>query len=254
MIPQTIHQTWKTSDLPPHLRRWQASWQRCNPTWQLRFYDDQAALEFVRCACPEFLAVYQGFDHAIQRADLFRFLVIYRLGGLYADMDMECLRPLGELGNSCQAILAVEARLTRQRQQELGYRHPYQIANCIFAAAPGHWFLQRVIAAMVQQAGRPIRTEADIEESTGPRLLTRLYFALPPAARQQLTLLPQICWLPPTSYPNRWPLNIHMAARHHFIGSWKQPAAPRSLRRRWIERSRLPNPWAARVQKGLSDA
>ncbi|MBU6351350.1 MAG: hypothetical protein KGS73_14525 [Chloroflexi bacterium] len=243
MIPSTLHQTWQTQTLPPQLYRWQLSWKRHNPTWQLHFYDDQACLAFVEAACPEFQPLYQEFPYAIQRADFFRYLVLYHKGGLYADIDMECLRPLGNFGGRCQVILAVEAHLTRQRQQELGYRHPYQIANCIFAAAPGHWFLQRLIEAVAHQASRLPHTDNAIEESTGPRLLTRLYFALSEAEKQQITLLPQICWMAPTTYPNWWPLNRHMAARHHFLGSWKQPARPRALHRRWIERSKLPNPW-----------
>ena len=241
MIPQTLHQTWPTRTLPPQLARWQRSWKRHNPTWQLHFYDDQACLAFVESTCPEFQSLYQGFPYAIQRADFFRYLVLYHKGGLYADLDMECLRPLGDL--RCQVILTVEAHLTRRRQQELGYRHPYQIANCILAAVPGHWFLQRLIESVAHQASRPFHTDDEIEESTDPRLLTRLYFALPEAEQQQIALLPQICWMAPTLYPNWWPLNLQMTARHHFLGSWKQPAKPRSLQRRWIERSKLPNPW-----------
>jgi len=247
MIPQSIHQTWKTHALPPALARYQASWPRCNPAWRISFYDDQACLDFVRCTYPEVLDVYHRFQFAIQRADFFRYLIVYHTGGLYADMDMECLRPFGDLYSQRAAVFAIEAHLTRQRQQELGYRQPYQIANCIFAAAPRHWFLQRVIEQVVQQAARPIRNDDDIEETTGPRLLTRLYFALSPAEQQQITLLPQICWMGPTSYPNCWPLNINMLARHQFLGSWKQtPKAIRTFKRCWIERSRLPNPWPAK--------
>ena len=68
MIPQAIHQTWKTRHLPPTLARYHASWVHFNPHWQVHFYDDQACLEFVRDYYPEFLPVYQGFAHTVQRA------------------------------------------------------------------------------------------------------------------------------------------------------------------------------------------
>lgn len=250
MIPQAIHQTWKTRHLPPTLARYHASWLHFNPHWQVHFYDDQACLEFVRDAYPEFLPVYQGFAHTIQRADFFRYLIVYHYGGLYADIDMECLRPLGPLDSHSAAIFSVEEQITQQRQRELGYREPFQIANCIFATAPQHWFLERLIEQVVQVAHQPAQTNAAILSTTGPWSLTRLYFALEPEAQQQLTILPQIYWMPPTSYPNWWPLNSNMVARHHFMGSWKSEDAKRlGLYRRWIERSRLPNPWPRRRAK-----
>lgn len=45
------------------------------------------------------------------------------------------------------------------------------------------------------------------------------------ACRQLLIrLLPQICWIPPTrpGYPNCFPFNLHMYAKHHFAGTWKK--------------------------------
>jgi hypothetical protein len=38
-----------------------------------------------------------------------------------------------------------------------------------------------------------------------------------------LHILPQICWLPPTGpyYPDIFPFNLHMYAKHHFSGTWK---------------------------------
>ena len=250
MIPQTIHQTWETRCLPPTLAHYHASWVRLNPTWRVSLYDSQMRLDFVRDAYPEFLPVYQGFAHTIQRADFFRYLIVYRYGGLYADIDMECLRPLGPFDPSSTAIFSVEEHITRQRQRELGYREPFQIANCIFATAPQHWFLAHMIEQVVQTAHQPAQTDAAILATTGPWRLTRLYFALAPEAQRQLTILPQIYWMPPTSYPNWWPLNRNMVARHHFMGSWKsEDAKELGVYRRWVERSRLPNPWPHRRAK-----
>lgn len=244
MIPQQIHQTWRTRHLPARLMRYHTSWARHNPTWRIYLYDDQACLDFVRRHYPWLMPVYQGFAYNIQRADLFRYLIIYHYGGLYADIDMECLRPLDRLDPDSTAIFSVEALLMRQRQHELGYAKPFQVANCIFAAEPRHWFLALIIACILQRAHQPVTHDAEIEELTGPRLVTRLYFALPPTLQQRLRLLPQICWMAPTSYPNLWPLNMNMFARHHFMGSWKTQATKSgNVYRRWIERSRLPHPW-----------
>jgi hypothetical protein len=54
------------------------------------------------------------------KADVFRYAMIFRDGGLYADVDMECLKPVGSIlaGGTC--TLSVEAHLGRTRQRELG--------------------------------------------------------------------------------------------------------------------------------------
>lgn len=252
MIPRHIHQTWHSRELPANLQRYHQSWRRHHPAWQILLYDDSACTQFVRQHYPALLEIYEGYRLSIQRADLFRYLVVYHYGGLYADVDMECLRPLDRFLEMGSIVLSVEAHLTQRRRQELAYPQPLQVANCIFAAQPRHWFLERVIEEAVHRASWPVSSDADIEETTGPRLLTRVYYDLAPAERSQIVLLPQVYWMPPTSYPNCWPFNRHIYARHYFLGSWKQTRKPVStFSRRWIERSRLPNPWPRTFQEVL---
>jgi inositol phosphorylceramide mannosyltransferase catalytic subunit len=248
MIPRIIHQTWRSGRLPDALRRWQATWQRLNPDCEYRFYDDHDCLEFIKQHFPGLAGVYQSIEFGVQKADLFRYLVVYRHGGLYADMDMKCCKPFDRFFDLDTALLCIETRITDERRRELGYRRPYQIANCIFAAPPGHWFTQRLIERAVASSAHPLYSPAEIEDATGPRMLTRLYEELAPSPGDGVAVLSQIHWMPPTVYPDRWPLNINVYARHHFCGSWKIPAQKRMpLRRRWIERSAWPNPWPGRL-------
>jgi mannosyltransferase OCH1-like enzyme len=246
MIPAIIHQTWKTNQLPPALKAYCRSWRRFNPEADYRFYDDAGCRSFVQKEFPGFLTAYEAFHFAIQRADLFRALAVYRFGGLYADVDMECLRPMERFFQMNGALFCIETRLTSARQGELGYRHPYQIANCIFAAEAEHPFLWDVIEKIARLAGtKPISDPAQVEDATGPRLLTRLFFD---CTGEQPHILEQVFWMPPTLFPAVFPLNKNMFARHHFLGSWKGRASRRlSFRRRWLERSLMPNPLPAGV-------
>lgn len=40
--------------------------------------------------------MYQTLPKAVERADFFRYLVILRHGGMYADSDVECMMPIEE--------------------------------------------------------------------------------------------------------------------------------------------------------------
>ena len=240
MIPCLIHQTWNSRQLPVNLDTWCASWRRLNPGAEYRFYDDGDCRSFVGQEFPSLLGLYDSLAWGIERSDLFRLLVVYRYGGLYADVDMECLRSFTQFFLMDGALFCVEARLTRSQQARLRYAYPYQIANCIFAAVPGHPLLGDWIAEIERRTGRSSsRSLAEVEERTGPRLLTRLLFQ---SSRRDVQILEQIYWMAPTLYPNLVPFNRYMFARHHFLGSWKDRKVP-SLRRRWRERSLWPSPW-----------
>jgi hypothetical protein len=42
----------------------------------------------------EYLQAYTALPKAVERADFFRYLVILRHGGMYADTDVECMMPI----------------------------------------------------------------------------------------------------------------------------------------------------------------
>lgn len=209
-------------------------------------------MEVVAEVAPQFLDDYQQLPYPVMRADFFRYAAIYRDGGVYADIDMECVRPLEHLLALAPAVFSVEAHLTVQRQSELGYAAPFQIANCIFAAEAGHPFLAEAMERVIALTrGRRDAARGEIEDLTGPRMLTRLFFE---RLRADVAVLHQIYLMPPRHYPAVWPMDANIHARHHFHGSWKSASGRRALRRVWTERDRWPNPYpAAYVDPRLAD-
>jgi hypothetical protein len=51
------------------------SWRRLNPGWEIRFYDDEACLEFVSREFPEYLEAYRVLPKHVERSDFFRYMV-----------------------------------------------------------------------------------------------------------------------------------------------------------------------------------
>jgi mannosyltransferase OCH1-like enzyme len=240
MIPRILSQTWKSANLPPAAETLRQGWRARNPELDYRFYDDDGCRQVVADAFPDRLAEYDALTLPILKADVFRYAVVYRDGGIYADIDMECLKPVGRLLERTGCLLSVEAKLTARRQAELGYREPLQVANCIFAAEPGHPLMRRAFERSLElfarhPAGQPI----SVEDISGPRMLTRLLAA---ERFDGLTILPQVVLMAPLDYPNIWPINAYMHARHRTFGTWKAREGGPSFARRMIERNRLPNP------------
>ena len=144
-IPRIIHQTWKSQTIP---MRWQSavdSVRRYHQGWAYRLWTDGEMEEHVRQHQPELFPVYRDFEKNIMRADVFRYVLMHDLGGLYCDLDYEFLRPY-DYGDT-ELILSDEF--------SIGYGDPLdQISNYIIASRPGHPFWKDVIADIVQNPPR----------------------------------------------------------------------------------------------------
>jgi hypothetical protein len=105
-IPHVIHQTARSFDsLPEPIPQLTDSWARLNPGWELRHWDDARCKDFVRKEFPEYYAAYVGLPKNVERADFFRYLVVLRYGGVYADIDTECKQPLDQVIRHTDSLL-----------------------------------------------------------------------------------------------------------------------------------------------------
>jgi len=218
-IPKIIHQTWKSDRLPGRFRFFQNTWRRHHPTWEYRFYDDDACRQVVAEAFPGLLSMYDRCPHPVQRADIFRYLVVAREGGLYADMDMECLQSVEPLLEGREAVFGVEDLLSARRTRHLNLRHKERIANFIFAAEAGHAVFEKIVGWLEALPGSWDMVR-EVLETTGPGMLTNL--VQDHRDTLDLTILPRIAWA--SADWRFWrivPRDRRIHARHHFAGTWK---------------------------------
>jgi mannosyltransferase OCH1-like enzyme len=107
-IPRIIHQMWRDEVLPV---RWAAmceTWKRHHPGWEYRFWTDEMLRAFVAEHYSDFLEVYDGFGQPVMRSDAARYLLLEHFGGVYADLDMECLRNVEDLVAGKRLLLPLE--------------------------------------------------------------------------------------------------------------------------------------------------
>jgi len=97
MIPKIIHQTWKNSTIPDKWKESVESIKDHHKGYKYMLWTDKAMKEFVKKEYPEFYKTYNEYPHPIQRCDAFRFLVLYKYGGIYIDMDIGCKKSVSSL-------------------------------------------------------------------------------------------------------------------------------------------------------------
>jgi len=84
----------KSSVVPRTVSDYCHSWIDKNPEYEYRFFDDRDISEFISKEFPSYLPALGKIKHGAVKADLWRYLITYKYGGVYADFDSRCVVPL----------------------------------------------------------------------------------------------------------------------------------------------------------------
>ena len=158
-IPARIAQFWDSPAVPEDVAGLMRSWPEQNPQHAYTRFDRAEAEAFLAAHCrPAVAQAFRRAGAAAMKADLFRLAWLFSQGGVYADADDRCLRPLS-------ALLPAEADLVAY-QEEYG-----TLGNNFLAAAPFH----PVIGLALDLAVAAINRGDDdlLWLATGPGLVTR---------------------------------------------------------------------------------
>jgi len=133
-IPRIFHRIWLGGgSVPAEFREFGRSWQQWHPGWKMQLWTD---------ANMPPLANRWAFEHSQSlsgRANVLRYEILHRLGGVYVDSDFECLRSIEPL------ISDVECFAGQLRDEEFEHGAYAVINNAILGAVPGHPFLRDLI-------------------------------------------------------------------------------------------------------------
>jgi hypothetical protein len=171
MIPRIIHQIWLGGPVPPVWAAMASSWQEFHPSWEYRIWSDADGRPFVETNYSEFLRVYDSFSYLIQRADALRYLLLHRFGGVYADLDIECLRPIDTLLDGKGALVVMEPDI---HAAERGIA-PY-LSNAFIASTPGHPLMGALLQTLTDESTLAL-THWDVLDTTGPYRFDRVFRA-----------------------------------------------------------------------------
>jgi len=94
VIPLDIYQTWHTKDLPPKMRECVEKLKKANPEFTHHLYDENDCREFIKNNFEsDVLEAFDGLIPLAYKADLWRYCILYKKGGIYLDIKFE---PIGD--------------------------------------------------------------------------------------------------------------------------------------------------------------
>jgi len=186
MIPRLLHFTWKTSELPREMADYYAKWQALHPGWDIRLWTDDSMRAFVAESYPALLATYDSYPKMIQRADAFRYLVLGKLGGIYADLDVEPFEAVTPLLEH-EAFVGIEP-LEHIFPDRIHQGVPLLFTNAFMGSVPDHPLWRTIIAELPKLVG------LETFYATGPSMVTAMLLRLERSQRP-VFLLPEV-WSP----------------------------------------------------------
>jgi hypothetical protein len=118
-----------------------ATWQTRNPLWTTKVWSGNQIRELIVHAneLGWLLPIYDKMTLPVDKSDLGRAVILYAVGGVYADLDMECFRSLDSLTlrQNVSMILVNEPKAQWKNFEapdaELGI-----VSNSFIASVPGH--------------------------------------------------------------------------------------------------------------------
>ena len=162
MIPHIIHQTWKTNKVP---EKWEDSVKACkdkHTQYKYILWTHASMKEFVKKEYPEFYKTYINYPHPIQRCDAFRYLVLYKYGGIYIDMDLSCKKTFSSL-------LKYDLVLVKSANYDT-------ITNSFIVSIPKHPFIKYCIDRLEKHKDHYsiLGKHLHIMNSTGPLFINNM--------------------------------------------------------------------------------
>lgn len=174
-IPQTIHQIWssKYKPYPRIFAKLADTWKQHHPNWEYILWDDKRMESFMRTYYPEYEEAFKRFPYDVQRWDVIRYLILYKMGGFYVDCDYECRKPFDTLLGDRACCLGLEP------SSNAAYAHrDICIGNALMAVEAGHPFMKELIDhVMILPIPEelPLNKISYVVSSTGPIFLSDLY-------------------------------------------------------------------------------
>ena len=225
-IPKVIHQTWKSSEIPAELGLLQESWKIHHPDWTYRLWTDEDNRQFLQAYYPWFLKTYDSYQDHICRVDAVRYFILMHYGGVFIDLDFECLRSLNELLLAREVVIGLEPpeHVDLAQPQIRGLTRI--LCPSLMASQPGHPFFQFLCQRLAKTCHYP-----GVLDATGPFFLTRAYEGY--SSQDLIYLVPYPLLYPATKF-DCWEGKLNQTefrqkiaqeafAIHHWHGTWFRP-------------------------------
>uniref|UniRef100_A0A1I8H2V4 Glycosyl transferase n=1 Tax=Macrostomum lignano TaxID=282301 RepID=A0A1I8H2V4_9PLAT len=146
-IPRLLHFITDSELVLNGYRQTLASCAAVNPDWTIYLWTELDVESLLRRRQPDLLSFYQLLNSPAERLEFAKYPVLYHLGGVILELDVECLKPLSSataLDFRSSAFVAEE----RVENVMIYGNRLFRLSPAALGSRPGHGFLGFVISAL----------------------------------------------------------------------------------------------------------
>jgi len=174
IIPLNLFQTWHTLDLPPKMKENVELLQTQNPEFKYYLYDDAMCRDFIEKNFPtEVLYTYDKLKPGAYKADLWRYCVLYKYGGVYLDIKYKCINNFKLIDLTDKEHYVKDRSSTGK--DKTGRSSNNGIYQALLSCMPYNTILYKCIFDIVNSAQNDIHTFNPLSV-TGPALMARYFY------------------------------------------------------------------------------
>jgi mannosyltransferase OCH1-like enzyme len=228
-IPKIIHQIWfGPNKPPPEYQNFQESWGIKHPEWQWILWNEQK----IKNNFSTNLYNQTLFERAkynknyAKMADIARYEILYKFGGLYADCDCESIKPFDILNESYDFYSGIEH-----------LANGLVIGNALIGSQPKHPIIKKCLNNIKEYENKKIdltywqgkldcpkgfeKEYATTLITTGPILLTKSIWEIADKTKNIDIIFPPTYFFPFAEYKKE-PIKPETFSCHYFNGLWKK--------------------------------
>ncbi|KAK2837012.1 hypothetical protein FQN49_006496 [Arthroderma sp. PD_2] len=255
-IPGKIWQTSKYTNLTSEQFNMTNTWITQNPTFRHERLTDESSNNYVRnryADQKDIVTLFTGLTIPILRADLLRYLILFADGGIWADLDTTCDKPVSSWlpAETYNANSTIKTGLVLGLEPDADHGGNKVFTNGVFAARPGSKHLKAVVDNIVRELqdiaqkhkvgpeGITLEMITDVVEVTGRKKMTaKVIESLSKTLHKEISdadlsngkdpqYLDDVVVLPVpafASYDGNPKPHGQVLVTHHHAGTWKSDA------------------------------
>ena len=161
MIQKNVFQTWKTQNFPQKIEKILNKNRKLNPDFKFHIYTDDQLFDFVKSNYDsEIFNAFEKLKHPVARADMWRYLILFKYGGVYLDIDSKFNNPITSfIEDDDEGLISAEKNKGNYVQWALFYKKEHPI-------------LSKTVEYIIENIDSGLYKN-DIEKLTGPKVYAR---------------------------------------------------------------------------------
>jgi mannosyltransferase OCH1-like enzyme len=166
-VPLTIYQSWHSNQIPTKMRETVYSLLEMNPEFDYYLYSDDACRKFIKDNFNE--DVVDAFDTlkpGAYKSDLWRYCILYKMGGVYLDIKFRSLEPLVPIIEKNSEIFVRDIPIN------LSFDFDSYVYNAFMVSPPNNPIFKECIEDIVSSCKRKVYKFGKLD-LTGPGCLMK---------------------------------------------------------------------------------